>query len=59
MTARVIDIAEYRRQKKEAAKPVSPLPTPAALTFWPILSPYGWFLVPMILPVAADRPVHV
>jgi hypothetical protein len=51
MTARVIDIADYRRRKQEAAKPVSRPSAPAALTLWPMFCLYGWFLVPMMVPV--------
>lgn len=52
MTANVIDIADYRRRKLEATRPVSQASTTATVTFWPMFCAFGWVLVPVVVPGA-------
>jgi hypothetical protein len=41
MAARIIDIAEYRRRKAEAARRAAPAPTTAMPVMVPVFCTYG------------------
>jgi len=55
MAALVIDIAEYRRRKAEAARRAAPPPVPVMM---PVFCGYGWVLVPMMMPMPASGRWH-
>jgi hypothetical protein len=58
MAADVINIADYRKCKPEA-KQWGPA---ISLTTWPMLLPvfcgFGWFVVPIIVPMFVERGTH-
>jgi hypothetical protein len=58
MAARIIDIAEYRRRKAEAARRAAPAPTTAMPVMVPVFCAYGWFLMPMMMPMLAGGGAH-
>jgi hypothetical protein len=56
MTAQVVDIADYRGRKRAVAQPATLPPVTEMLTFLPIWCWFGWFLVPVMLPMTNIRP---
>ncbi len=58
MTASVIDIADYRRRKSEAPTRANPAPDIELLTFWPTFYAFGWFVVPVMMPISIGVPAR-
>jgi len=58
MAAVIIDIAEYRRRKAEAAQRAASPPMAPTPVMVPMFCGYGWVLVPMMMPVPASGGWH-
>jgi hypothetical protein len=52
MAARIIDLAEYRRQKTEAARRAASVPIIPVPVMVPVLCGFGWVLMPMMMPAS-------
>jgi hypothetical protein len=58
MAARIVDLADYRRRKAEAARRAAPAPVTPMPVMMPVFCGFGWVLMPMMMPMPASGGSH-